>query len=142
MLHAGVRRWRTAGVQPALSEALLACALLAFAMQALATLVRAKKMAWRHAAVVKAGCSISQHKTDSPVVLLQALATLVRYVRATEEGLAAHGIRLLAKLIDAAAPALDAPGWAAVVDALLALAAEDPLQELAPEAVAGEQIKL
>lgn len=84
----------------------------------------------------------SQHKTDSPVVVLQALATLVRYVSAPEESLAAHGIRLLAELVDAAAPALDAPGWAAVVDALLALAAEDPLQELAPEAVGGEQIEL
>lgn len=37
------------------------------------------------------------------------------------------------------AAALDAAGWAAVVDSVLAVAAEDPLQQLAPAPPPGDE---
>ena len=64
---------------------------------------------------------------------------LVSYVQSPEEAVAAHGVRLLLAAVDTLAAALDAPGWAAVVEPVLALAAEDPLQQLAPVQSGGEQ---
>lgn len=62
---------------------------------------------------------------------------LVRYVQSPNEVVAAHGVRLLSSTVDTLAAALDAAGWAAVVEPVLALAAEDPLQQLAPESQTG-----
>jgi hypothetical protein len=67
------------------------------------------------------------------------MAMLVSYVQSPEEAVAAQGVRLLLAAVDTLAPALDAPGWAAVVEPVLALAAEDPLQQLAPVQSAGER---
>jgi hypothetical protein len=67
------------------------------------------------------------------------MAMLVSYVQSREEAVAAQGVRLLLATVDTLAPALDASGWAAIVEPVLALAAEDPLQQLAPVQSAGEQ---
>jgi hypothetical protein len=63
---------------------------------------------------------------------------LVQYVQSPEEAVAAHGMRLLCTTVDTLAAALDAAGWAAVVEPVLSLAAEDPLQQLAPAQPGGE----
>ena len=64
---------------------------------------------------------------------------LVSYVQSPEEAVAAHGVRLLLAAVDTLAAALDAAGWAAIVEPVLALAAEDPLQQLAPGQPGGER---
>lgn len=56
---------------------------------------------------------------------------LVRYIQSSDEAVAAHGVRLLSSAVDTLSAAMDAPGWAAVVEPVLSLAAEDPLQQLA-----------
>jgi hypothetical protein len=83
---------------------------------------------------------VCQHNpaNSSNATASQVMAMLVSYVQSPEEAVAAHGVRLLLAAVDTLAPALDAPGWAAVVGPVLALAAEDPLQQLAPVQSAGE----
>ncbi len=56
-----------------------------------------------------------------------------RYLADPGEGVAAAGVRGAAAVVDALAPVLDAAGWAAVVEALLVAAADDPLAALAPD---------
>lgn len=72
-------------------------------------------------------------------VASQVMAMLVSYVQSPEEAVAAHGVRLLLAAVDTLASAQDAAGWAAIVEPVLALAAEDPLQQLAPVQTGGER---
>ena len=46
--------------------------------------------------------------------------------------MAAQGVRLLLTSVDTLSLAPDDAGWVAIVEPVLALAAEDPLQQLAP----------
>ena len=69
------------------------------------------------------------------IVRAQVLGTLVSYVRQTDEGVAAAGVRLLQGLAVRLAPVLDAAAWGALLRALsLASAAEQASLAPSPHA--------